>query len=253
MHILVSNDDGIHAPGLTALRRALADRHDVHVVAPRLEQSAVGHSITIFDPLKVTRVDLDDGQTGHAVQGSPADCVKLAASELLPDRPELVLSGINLGPNTGISVLYSGTVSAASEAAILGIPSAALSLATFTDPHWDTARLVAGRVADILDRHKPPSGTLLNINIPNVPPDKLRGYAVTRQAHSRFIEEFHRRTDPRGNTYYWLAGEMELLDDRGGTDVEAVRDGYVSVTPIGLDLTHHALMDEVERWGFSGR
>jgi 5'-nucleotidase len=247
MRILVCNDDGIHAPGIHALYQSVRDLGDVHVVAPSAEQSAVGHAITLSNPIKCRPVDKDGRTFGHAVGGTPADCVKLAVYGLLPGRPDLVISGVNLGPNAGISVIYSGTVSAATEGTILGIPSMAVSLNTFSDPIWDTpARVARDLAAKVLQRGLPPE-TLLNVNVPNLPFDQLKGYRVTRMGRSRFVEIFHRRTDPRNNVYYWMDGEMELVGDGDGTDIKALEDGYVSLTPIWFDLTHHKVLEDFRR------
>jgi 5'-nucleotidase len=248
MRILLSNDDGIHAPGLTALHEAVRDLGEVHVVAPSGEQSAVGHAITLSDPIKTRKVFKNGEFFGFAVGGTPADCVKLAVCGLLEQRPDLVISGINLGPNAGISVLYSGTVSAATEGTILGIPSMAVSLGTFENPDWATPTRVARHLAQVVLDRGLPENTLLNVNVPNLPFDQLRGYAVTRMGRSRFVEIFHRRTDPRGNVYYWMDGELELLGDKSDTDVEAVRQGFVSLTPIWFDLTHHAQIEALKGW-----
>ncbi|NKB24467.1 MAG: 5'/3'-nucleotidase SurE [Kiritimatiellae bacterium] len=248
MNILVCNDDGIHAPGIRVLYDAVKDLGHVHVVAPNEEQSAVGHSITLFDPIKTSKVYDKDTFFGHAVGGTPTDCVKLASCALLNQPPDVVFSGINLGANTGINIIYSGTVSAATEAAILKIPSMAFSLQTFTDPHWDTAGHVARQLAKKFLPYQLPEKTLLNVNIPNIPTDQIQGYAVTPMAHSRFKEVFHKRTDPRGNIYYWLDGEMELLGDKKGTDIEAIENGLVSITPIGLDLTHYQVIDQIKKF-----
>ena len=243
MRILLSNDDGIHAPGLRHLREALRGFGDLHVVAPNAEQSAVGHAITLFDPLKVKEVTKDGEFIGHAVVGTPADCVKLAVGDLLPGPPDLVVSGINLGPNTGISCLYSGTVSAASEGTILGFPSVAFSLCTFTDPHWDTAiRVARGVTRRLLDLGLPPD-TVLSVNIPNRPWSEIRGLRPARMGRSRFIERFEKREDPRGNAYYWMDGDLEYLDTDRDSDVALVEEGWVTLTPIGLDLTRHSALD----------
>lgn len=247
MRILVCNDDGIHAPGIHALHQAVRDLGDVHVVAPSAEQSAVGHAITLSNPIKCRTVERDGRPFGHAVGGTPADCVKLAVFGLLPGRPDLVISGINLGPNAGISVIYSGTVSAATEGTILGIPSMAVSLNTFSDPIWDTPAKVARDLAAKVLKRGLPEETLLNVNVPNIPYDQLRGYRVTRMGRSRFVEIFHRRTDPRNNVYYWMDGEMELMGDGDGTDIRALEEGFVSLSPIWFDLTHHKVLDEFRR------
>ncbi len=247
MNILVSNDDGIHAPGIAALYGAIHDLGEVHVAAPAAEQSAVGHAITLSNPIKARRVDVGGAFSGHAIGGTPADCVKLAVCSLLPCRPDLLVSGINLGQNAGISVIYSGTVSAATEGTILGIPSMAISLNSFTDPIWDTPARVARELVMKLQRRGLPDETLLNVNVPNIPYEKLRGYRVTRMGRSRFAEVFHRREDPRGNVYYWMDGQMEQLGESADTDLRALDEGFVSLTPIWFDLTHQAVLEDFRR------
>lgn len=251
--ILVSNDDGFHSPGLLALRNAVADLGKVTTVAPATEQSGVGHAVTVSNPIKISKQKLAGQYPGYAVAGTPADCVKLAASVLLRQEPHLLISGINLGPNVGISVIYSGTVSAAAEGTILGIPSMAVSLDTFTNPRWSTAGHIARRLATHVLRNGLPPDTMLNVNIPNLALRKIKGFAVTRMARSRFVEIFHRRTSPRGEVYYWLDGEIETRDDMNGTDIQAVRDGYVALTPICFDLTNHSVMPELKGWNLTRR
>lgn len=248
MRVLISNDDGIHAPGIAALYEAIRDLAEVHVVAPEAERSAVGHAITIYNPLKTKKIYKDGHFFGYAVDGTPADCVKLALSALLPEPPDFVISGINLGPNAGISVLYSGTVSAATEGTVLGIPSMAISLNTFADPLWDTAKHVARDLLLRLQVDGLPKDTLLNVNVPNIPYEELQGSQITRMGRSRYIETFERRTDPRGNEYYWMDGEMALLEDPEATDVHALESGFVSLTPLGFDLTKHAALPHFEKW-----
>jgi 5'-nucleotidase len=227
------------------------DLGEITVVAPHAEQSAVGHAITVSDPIKIQTVRRENGFEGQAVVGTPADCVKMAVSVLLKKPPDLVISGINLGPNAGISVIYSGTVSAATEGTILGIPSLAVSLDAFKEPRWDTAGQIAHRLAQEIGARGLPAGVLLNVNVPNRPLNELKGFAVTRMGQSRFIEIFHQRVTPRGETYYWLDGELQKLGDITGTDFEALAQGYVSITPIGFDLTHHAFLPELKRWDLS--
>lgn len=248
MRILLSNDDGIHAPGLAALYAAIKPLGDVTVVAPDSERSAVGHAITLSDPIKVRKVYREGEFFGYAVGGTPADSVKLAVCVLLKEPPDLVISGINLGPNAGISVIYSGTVSAATEGTILGIPSMAISLNTYADPIWSTAEQVAVRVVEQMLRHPLPDGVLMNVNVPNVPMDRLRGYRAARMASSRFMETFDKREDPRGNVYYWMDGYMEMLGDREGTDLTALEEGCVALTPIHFDLTHGESLDRIRAW-----
>ena len=231
------------------------------MVAPDAEQSAVGHAITLSNPIKIKRVRRNAQFEGYAVVGTPADCIKLAVTVLLERPPDLIISGINLGPNAGISVIYSGTVSAATEGAILGIPSMAISLATFKDPLWETAAHVARRLTqEIITRGLPsegrakeglPADTLLNVNVPNRPLDQIKGLAVTRMGRSRFAEIFHKRTNPRGDTYYWMDGELKITGDTAGTDIQALADGFVSLTPIWFDLTHTAVLPKLRDWNLT--
>lgn len=248
MKILLSNDDGIYAPGIRALYDAVRNLGEVSVVAPAVEQSAMGHAITLSDPIKTSKVYRDGEFFGYAVGGTPADCVKLAVCGLLEARPDLIISGINLGPNAGISVLYSGTVSAATEGTILGIPSLAVSINTFADPIWPTAARVARYLAVQAQRHGLPDHTLLNINVPNLPLAQLKGLAVTRMGPSRFVEVFDRRTDPRGNVYYWMDGTLEQTGETEGTDLHALNEGKVSLTPIWFDLTNQAALPRLREW-----
>ena len=248
MRILIANDDGIHAPGILALYEAVKDLGEVHVVAPGEESSAVGHAITLSNPIKTSRVLRNGEFFGYAVGGTPADCVKLAVCALMTEPPDLLISGINLGSNAGISVIYSGTVSAATEGTILDIPSIAISLHTYKDPIWDTPARIARQLAIKVGEEGLPPDTLLNVNVPNLPYEELKGYAVTRMGRSRFVETFDRRTDPRGNVYYWMDGYLEQLGDIRGTDVEALDQGFVSLTPIWFDLTHNESMARVKKW-----
>lgn len=249
MKILLCNDDGIHAPGIDALHKALTGIGDLHIVAPDTERSATGHAITIFDPIRTTSVEKNGRHFGTAVDGTPADCVKLAVSYLHKENPpDLVVSGINFGSNTGISVLYSGTVSAASEAAVLGIPAIAFSLCTYEAPHWETAIHVVAEVVKKYTESPLPKGTLLNVNIPNVPLNELKGMKAACMGRSRFIEKFSEHQDPRGNLYYWLDGDLDLMDDNENSDVRTIDAGYASLTPIHIDLTAHYAMDQMVKW-----
>jgi 5'-nucleotidase len=247
MRILLTNDDGVYAPGLAALYQSLSARHQVTVVAPESEQSAVGHAITLADPIRVRPLRPRSGLTGWAVRGTPADCVKLGLNELMPRPPELVVSGINLGANVGVNVLYSGTVSAATEAAILGLPGLAVSLDTH-QPQADfsfAARFIAHLVERLPLPGQPPL-VPLNVNVPALPPDQIRGVRFCRQSRARLVEEFIPRQDPRGNTYYWLGGET--LGSEGGpeTDFVALAQGYITITPIRHDLTHEAALSAMK-------
>ncbi len=238
MSILLCNDDGIHAPGISALHRAVRGLDEVRVIAPNVECSAAGHAITLADPIKSTPVEKNGELFGYGIGGTPADCIKLAVCAMMRDAPPtLVLSGINLGSNTGISVIYSGTVSAATEAAVLGIPGVAFSLCTYIDPDWTMAEQIAKELTQKIIENPLPPEVLLNVNIPNVPYEKLKGIRITRMGRSRFIEKFYKRLDPRGQTYYWLDGELEMHDEGDDIDIYAVRNNYVSITPIQFDMT----------------
>ncbi len=227
----------------------MAKLGEVFVVAPDAERSAVGHAITTLTPLRVKEVPLENGLIGHAVNGTPADCVKLAIGAILPERPDLVVSGINLGPNTATNIIYSGTVSAATEARILGIPSMAISIGAFRDPLWETAATYARRLAEqVLARGLPPK-VLLNLNVPNLPPAEIKGVVVTRQGDSSYEERYDIRSDPRSVPYYWSAGTYRMSDVEEGTDALALERGFVSVTPVSFDLTAYDRLEEIRAWG----
>ncbi|MDP3028142.1 MAG: 5'/3'-nucleotidase SurE [Deltaproteobacteria bacterium] len=247
MHILLTNDDGIHAKGLHALYDVLAPHYMVSVVAPESEQSAVGHAITLLNPLRVREIRLNKNFLGLAVSGTPADCVKIAINEILDTPPDIVLSGINLGANVGINVLYSGTVSAATEGAILGIPSIAVSLNTFKDPDFSfAAHFIRKLIRRVTELELNPA-TLLNVNIPAVPPEDIRGIALTRQGISRFVERFDKRIDPRDNVYYWQAGETHFIREGKDIDTWALSRNLISITPLHFDLTNHAELNRMRQ------
>jgi len=247
--VLLSNDDGIDAAGIAALAAALDGIGTVAVVAPFQEQSAVGHAITVRDPMRVHEWPFD-GPSGpvwaRAVTGTPADCVKIAVQRLLPRPPDLVVSGINHGPNTAVNVMYSGTVSAATEACILGVPSMAVSHDAWHPTDFEPAGVVARRLAERVLEDGLPPGVLLNVNVPDLALDDLAGVRVTRQARARWEEEFEERFDPTNRPYYWLGGRFIDLDEGPDTDLAAIRDGFVSVTPLQLDLTAYAHFEAVE-------
>ena len=248
--ILITNDDGITAPGLQALYDALRDVAEVMVVAPANEMSAVGHAITLSDPLRVWEFEKNGRRFGHAVKGTPADCVKVAYWALLNGRRkwDLVISGINQGANTGIDIIYSGTVSAATEGAILGIPSFAISLATFQRADFSVAAEFARQMAELVLQHGLPPGVFLNINVPPVPKEQIRGVRVTRQSLAAYEERYEVRRDPRNRIYYWLAGEKVGIEPDESVDDWAIRQNYISITPIHFDLTHYGFLDQLKRW-----
>jgi len=246
--ILVTNDDGVYAPGIYALYKAMTDVGNPHVVAPESERSAVGHALTISDPLRVWAVDRYGAAFGHAVNGTPADCVKLAVKSILNKKPDLVVSGINQGPNTAINVIYSGTVSAATEGTIMGIPSIAFSLASFRISDFDFAARFAAHMAKKVLQHGLPDGTLLNVNIPALPEDQILGVKITRQGKGRYEEYFEKRVDPMNRNYYWLAGKKLQLDSEPDVDDVAVLERYIAITPIQFDLTDYKILEKLEDW-----
>lgn len=258
MKVLITNDDGVNAPGLAALTKALARLFEVVVVAPEVEQSAVGHAITLADPIKVRPLNrshpLAKWGRGWAVRGTPADCVKLAFWELLAEeKPGLVVSGINRGANTGLNLLYSGTVSAATEAAFLGLTGVAFSLDSF-DPQADyepAAELAAGLTKLLLDQEPAPSGRVININFPLRSGLTLADCVIARQGMTMMKETFIERRDPRGNLYYWQAGEeVRVPNGRQGeipTDQEVLAAGKIPVTPVQFDMTDHRALAELKK------
>ncbi|MGO9116012.1 MAG: 5'/3'-nucleotidase SurE [Desulfomonilaceae bacterium] len=243
--ILLTNDDGIHAEGLRYLLTAAEKIGQVSIVAPETEQSAVGHSITLYDPIKAHEITRSGIFYGYGISGTPADSVKLALYSLLPRRPDLVISGINNGANLGINVLYSGTVSAATEAAILGVPSMAVSLDAKKEPPFEWALPHVQRLARWVINNGLPHGVALNINVPALPPDRIKGFKVTKQGLSRFRESFERREDPRGNHYYWLSGQATADETDERIDIVAVKAGYISITPLYYDLTAHSHTEDL--------
>jgi 5'-nucleotidase len=250
LRILVTNDDGIQAPGIFALKQALdAAGHAVTVCAPDRPRSASGHAITLHKPLRLREVALPDGAIGHAASGTPADCVTLGVLDVMKSEVDLVVSGINHGPNLGWDVTYSGTVSAAMEAVIIGVPAFAVSVASYADKiHWDGAARFAARLAGTLGEHVLPPATLLNVNAPDLPEDQIRGVRVTTQGDRQYVDRLEKRHDPLGRPYYWLGGKIHDKEAAEGTDTKAVGEGYISVTPIHLDLTAHALLRDLRSW-----
>ncbi len=257
MLILLTNDDGVLAEGLAALYDRFAAKHEVYVVAPDRERSGSSHAITVFQPLMVHRTRIGGPQSpgggtqAWAVVGTPADCVKLATASLLPGKPDLVLSGINRGPNLGTDVFYSGTVSAAIEACILGFPAMAVSLAAFEDLDYGFAAEVAEYLAERLAADPLPPNTLLNVNVPATERAAVAGLRVTRLSGHKWHDTFEERADPRGHSYFWLVGEPLKTEAEPGTDLEAIRDNCVSVTPVHLDLTNHSIISKLEGWKMS--
>jgi 5'-nucleotidase len=251
---LLTNDDGVYAPGLRALRRELRKLGEVIVVAPANEQSAVGHSITLLTPLLVQEVlDENDKQPiGWAVEGRPADCVKLALLELVSPLPDLVVSGLNAGSNAGINVLYSGTVAAAIEAAFFRQTSIAVSLEyTKVKPlNFPRAAVYARQVIEQIMAKKPPTGSLFNVNIPSLEKGPIRGIRTVPQNVAPYVETFDRRVDPRGRVYFWTNPGWECPEPHPDTDVSQMCEGYITVTPLQFNLTHRAMLEEMGGWSW---
>jgi 5'-nucleotidase len=249
--ILVTNDDGVTSPGLHALLAAMRELGATSLVAPDAERSAVGHAITTVTPLRVKEFALDGKPVGLSVNGTPADCVKLAVGTLLKQRPDLVVSGVNLGPNTATNIIYSGTVSAATEARMLGIPSIAISIGTFKDPLWETAAIFAQRLARMVLKRGLPPKVLLNVNVPNLPLGEVKGVRVTRQGDSGYDERFDLQSDARSVPHYMRAGSYKMSDVEEDTDALALAQGFVSVTPVSFDLTSYEMLEELSHWELS--
>lgn len=246
--ILITNDDGITAPGIRSLVEAVKDLGQVVIVAPDKPQSGMGHAITIGEPLRMHRSELFGDIEAWECSGTPADCVKLARDKILHRKADLCLSGINHGANHSINIIYSGTMSAAMEAAIEGIPSAGFSLLDFRhEADFSLAKEVARTVAQRMLAKPMPIHTLLNVNIPKLPKELFRGIKICRQAYAKWNEEFDHRTDPRGKDYYWMTGKFLNMDEGNGTDVQALEEGYASVVPVKIDFTDYTMKEILEK------
>jgi 5'-nucleotidase len=250
--ILVTNDDGITAPGLRMLVSIMKTIGEVVVVAPDSPQSGMGHAITLDSTLysKKLTIDLDsEGIDEYSCSGTPADCVKLALQELLPKKPDICVSGINHGSNSSINVIYSGTMSAAIEAGIEGIPAIGFSLCDYTwEADFSQAQDFIFAIVTEALKNGIPKGTVLNVNIPKLKKKKIKGIKICRQAKANWKEKFDKRTNPMGKDYYWLTGEFELLDKGEDTDEWALANGFISVVPTHFDLTAHHVISELNTW-----
>jgi len=251
MRILVSNDDGVHAPGLLALKRALDPLGEVFVVAPDRPRSAIGHAITLHKPLRLTEVRLADGSRAWSTNGTPSDAVGLGFEVAMESRVDLVVAGINEGANLGWDVTYSGTVAAAMEGVILGAPAMSVSVVGTAPYVLEPAAEFASRLArHVLDKGIG-SGRLLNVNVPNLPAERIEGVRVTRQGRTEYHDRIQTRTDPRGRPYYWICGALNGRGHPPDVDVAAALAGYITVTPLQLDMTASDLLDEVGGWSLS--
>lgn len=252
--ILVTNDDGITAPGVRALIKMMNEIGEVYVIAPDSPQSGMGHAITINSTLFCEKMKIDDGEQSErewACSGTPVDCVKLAITKILPRKPDLCVSGINHGSNSSINVIYSGTMSAAVEAGIEGIPAIGFSLCDFSySADFLAAKKFIQKIVRESIKNQMPKGMVLNVNIPKLPEGKLKGIKVCRQAKAVWVEDYVERKDPRGRTYYWMTGEFKNLDKGKDTDESALEEGYLSVVPIQYDMTAHHFISDLNRWDF---
>ena len=252
--ILVCNDDGIHAPGIRALVEAVEHLGDVVVVAPDRPQSGMGHAVTIGEPLRIQqKTGLFGRHQAYETTGTPVDCVKLAVDRILHRKPDLLVSGINHGSNSSINVIYSGTMSAAVEGAIEGIPSVGFSLCNYAlDADFTLAQQVATQVTQLIMANGLMPNTLLNVNIPNITGNDYKGLKICRQSAAKWKENFEERTDPYRKKYYWMVGEFQLLEHSTDTDEWALQNNYISIVPTMFDLTDHQRIGAINNWDLNG-
>lgn len=248
MKLLLVNDDGVHADGIFALKTILSRDHEVTVVAPERQQSATGHAITLHKPLRLVPTRLRDDSPAFTSNGTPSDCATLGAIEAMQGDVDMVISGINHGPNLGWDVHYSGTVAAAIEAVIMGFPAMAISVASWDQTiHWETAAVAAGKLAVWLAATPLPPFTILNVNVPNLPEAEIKGVVVAPQGRRQYVDRIEKRADPLGRPYYWLGGSLaeEAAQSAPGSDVRSVADGFISITPIQLDMTAYDVLPKL--------
>jgi len=251
--ILITNDDGITSPGIKALVEVMKELGDVAIVAPDKPQSGMGHAITINSTLRINKSAIYDVEHEYSCSGTPVDCVKIAVNKILHRKPDLCVSGINHGSNVSISVIYSGTMSAAVEGAIESIPSIGFSLCDWRiDADFSASKLIVRSIAENVLKNKMPEGSCLNVNIPPLHIDEIKGIKVCRQAKANWIEELDERKDPSGNSYYWLTGRFQNFEE-GNTETDswALDNGYVSVVPVQFDMTAHKSIPLIEQWKFA--
>ncbi len=247
MKILLTNDDGIYAEGLWALHARLSHRHAVTVIAPDRERTAVSHGITLHQPLRAVPVAVNGGG-GVAVNGTPADCVKLGILEILKCKPDLVVAGLNPGANVGVNIAYSGTVAAAKEAALSGIPAIAASMEGKGPYAYETAAAFVADLAEMLLCRGLSAGTFLNLNFPDLRPEEIAGVRISRHGLQAFREVMEKRIDPRNRAYYWQGADMQTFGEDPDVDGCALRRGYISITPIQCDMTDYTVMEELKHW-----
>lgn len=252
MKILITNDDGIYANGLLSLYKTLSKEHSATIVAPDRERSAVGQGITLHKPLRVFRVKINGGVSGYAVSGTPTDCIKLGILELLDHKPDIVLSGINSGANVGVNVNYSGTVAAAKEAALYGIPAIAVSINNEKPECYDEAARFINKLAEKVFKNSLTFGTMLNVNLPDLPLEKIAGIRISRQGISLYSEYIEKKTDPRNRTYYWHGANGTTNNKDSEVDDSALAENYISITPIKCDTTDYNMIENLKQWGING-
>ena len=244
MKILLTNDDGYRAPGIQILYETLRSYHEIILAAPDREKSAVGHGITLNEPIRIDKINLNGGGEGYAVTGTPADCVKLGLFKLCTTPPDLVISGINPGSNTGVNINYSGTVGAAREAALNGLSSMAVSVKRGKTVDFQGMSRFIGDLVDKVCDYGLPAGTFLNINAPDISLDDVRGVKITRQASNNLSKQFEKRIDPKDRSYYWY-DSINQVDSEPDTDINALSQNYISITPIQCDITDYKAMREL--------
>lgn len=248
MNILLTNDDGIHAQGLWTLYDVLTRRHRVTVVAPDRERSAVGHGITLHQPIRTTRITVNNGSKGYAVDGTPVDCIKMGLMEILGTRPDIVISGINPGANVGVNINYSGTVAAAKEAALYKVPAMAVSIAGHKPVDYKFAAHFTTILAENVHKKGLPFGTILNVNIPDIPVEKIEGVRISKQGTSLYTEHLDKRIDPRNRTYYWHGRDSQTAFTNPDIDGAALEENFISITPIKCDMTDYTMLEELKQW-----
>ena len=248
MKILLTNDDGIHAKGLWALYKRFSGNHEVTVIAPDRERSGVGHGITLNEPLRSTYVEVNGGYKGYAVTGTPADCIKLGILEILDERPDVVISGINLGMNVGVNINYSGTEAAAKEASLYGIAAIAISMQGVEENNYDDIALFIEVLSKKVFEKGLPFGTFLNVNIPDKPVKETAGLRFSRQGVKLFSEYFEKRVDPRNRMYYWQGCDSKFIDRSPDVDSADIYNNFISITPIKCDMTDYKTLEDLQTW-----
>lgn len=248
MHVLITNDDGIYAEGLKVLIRELRKIAEVTVVAPDRERSAIGHSLTCFEPLRVQKIKVYKKCQIYSSTGTPSDCIILALYDILSVQPDLIISGINRGGNLGNDIIYSGTVAAVVEGLLHEIPGFAISLVAYENCYYDFAARFACKLAQVLMVKQLPEKTLLNVNVPNIKEEKIRGVEITYQGQSIYRNKLEKRIDPRGQVYYWIGGDKPQGRLEDGSDFKAIVENKVAITPLQLDLTNYRLINELKGW-----